>query len=70
MAESQATPKTRRVRMGRPPMPEDRVRSNRVVTFVTNQELAELEQAAARAGSSLSGLVHEMLLYDLESRRW
>ena len=68
MAERKSESGKRRVRMGRPPMPSDQVRSNRVVTFVTNQELTELEQVALEEETSLSGVVHEMLLRGLESR--
>jgi len=32
----------RHVRMGRPPLPRTRARSNRVVTFVTDSEMASL----------------------------
>ncbi len=46
-------------RMGRPPLPPDQVRSHRVVTFVTESELTELERRAHETGKSLSGLLHE-----------
>jgi len=47
--------------MGRPPLPRTRVRSNRVVTFVTDREMTALTQAAESAGMSLSAFVHAIL---------
>jgi len=55
--------------MGRPPGPPEKVRSNRVVTYVTNAELAKLECIADREGKPLSAVVHEILAGSLENRR-
>ena len=46
-------------RMGRPPLPKEKVRSHRVVTFVTEAERAQLEKRAREVGTSVSGLLHE-----------
>ena len=51
----------RRHRMGRPRENPESVRSNRVVTFVTNSELADLERIADEKGLSLSAVVHQIL---------
>lgn len=50
-----------RTRMGRPPLPRSQVRSNRVVTFVTNSEMADLTRGADEAGLSLSAFVYQTL---------
>ena len=51
----------RRHRMGRPRLNPKTVRSNRVVTFVTNSELADLERIADEKRMSLSAVVHQIL---------
>jgi hypothetical protein len=51
----------RRQRMGRPRENPESVRSNRVVTFVTNSELANLERIADEKRMSLSAVVHQIL---------
>jgi hypothetical protein len=55
--------------MGRPPGPPQKVRSNRVVTYVTNVELAKLERIADREEKPLSAIVHEMLSRSLARHR-
>jgi hypothetical protein len=47
--------------MGRPRENPESVRSNRVVTFVTNSELANLERIADDKRMSLSAVVHQIL---------
>jgi len=47
--------------MGRPRQNPESVRSNRVVTFVTNIELAKLERIADEKRISLSAVVHQIL---------
>jgi hypothetical protein len=47
--------------MGRPRENPELVRSNRVVTFVTNSELANLERIADAKRMSLSAIVHQIL---------
>jgi len=51
----------RKHRMGRPRENPESVRSNRVVTFVTNSELADLERVADEKRMSLSAVVHQIL---------
>ena len=50
-----------RPRRGRPPRPKETVRSHRIVTYVTGDELAALERLAEREGATLSGIVHDIL---------
>lgn len=52
--------------MGRPPVPPERARPNRVVTFVTNSEFAQLRGIAERRGVSLSATVQEILAGSLD----
>jgi hypothetical protein len=48
-------------KFGRPPLAPERVRSNRVVTFVTNDELNMLQEMTAKTDTSLSALCHHIL---------
>jgi len=50
-----------RKRMGRPRLNPEVARTNRIVTFVTNREMVELERIAEREGRSLSAAVHQIL---------
>ncbi len=50
-----------RKQMGRPRLNPETVRSNRIVTFVTNNELAKLERKADQERVSLSSVVHQIL---------
>jgi hypothetical protein len=52
---------TRNKRMGRPRLNPETVRCNRIVTFVTNSELAKLERKADQERVSLSAAVHRIL---------
>jgi len=52
---------TRNKRMGRPPLNPETVRCHRIVTFVTNSELAKLERKADQERVSLSAAVHRIL---------
>lgn len=47
--------------MGRHPLSPEAVRSNRIVTFVTNDEMAKLERKADQERASLSSVVHQIL---------
>jgi hypothetical protein len=47
--------------MGRPRLNPETVRCNRIVTFVTNSELAKLEHKANQERVSLSAAVHRIL---------
>ncbi len=50
-----------RPRMGRPPLNPEEVRSNRIVTFVTNSEMAKLERKADQERVSLSSVAYQIL---------
>jgi hypothetical protein len=50
-----------RKQMGRPRLNPETVRSNRIVTFVTNSEMAKLERKADQERVSLSSAVHQIL---------
>jgi len=50
-----------RSRLGRPPKPRDEVRSERVVSFVTRDELGSLLELAENRGESVSAIVHQIL---------
>jgi hypothetical protein len=52
---------TVRKRLGRPRLNSEAARSNRVVTFVTNSELAKLARIAEQERISLSAVVHRIL---------
>ena len=54
-------PATKRNRMGRPRQNPEITRSNRVVTFVTDRELAQLERMADLKKTSLSATLHRVL---------
>ena len=56
-----ATLSTGRQRLGRPRLDPKTVRSNRIVTFVTNSELTKLERKADQERVSLSSVVHRIL---------
>ncbi len=47
--------------MGRPPKPPGTERNRRVVTFVTEDEYAELKMLARNRNMSLSGLCNNMV---------
>lgn len=51
----------RRWRLGRPRMPRDEVRSERVVSFVTRSEFDVLTRLADTRGESLSAVIHRIL---------
>ena len=56
-----ATLSTERIRFGRPCLNPEKARSNRLVTFVTNSELAKLERKADQERVSLSAAIHRIL---------
>jgi hypothetical protein len=49
-------------RRGRPPAPVERVRSRRIVTYVTDDEFLAIATIADCQSRSLSAVVHEILL--------
>jgi hypothetical protein len=56
---SRETP--RRSKMGRPPLPREQARCERVVTFVTTTELEVLRRQADETGMSVSAVVHQLM---------
>lgn len=46
---------------GRPPLPPERVRRNRVVTMVTDSEFQQLQSRAEEGNKSVSSFVHSIL---------
>jgi hypothetical protein len=46
---------------GRPPFPPEIARSRRVVTFVTELELVQLQRIAERRKLALSATIHEII---------
>ena len=48
-------------RLGRPPLPRDQARSERVVSFVTPGELIALKKRADARNATLSSMVHHIL---------
>ena len=57
------------VRLGRPPKPVGHGRSRRVVTFVTEEEHAELKMLAGDGNISLSALCNDMVTTALRRER-
>ena len=57
------------VRLGRPPKPVGRGRNRRVVTFVTEDEYAELKVLAGDRSISLSALCNDMVITALRRER-
>jgi len=55
------TQRKERKQMGRPRLNPEEARSNRIVTFVTNSEMAKLERKADQGRVSLSSAVHQIL---------
>lgn len=51
---------------GRPPLPPDKVRANRVVTFVTNPELALLKQLSKEESDTISAICHRIIARGLK----
>ena len=56
-----ATLSTERIRFGRPCLNPEKARSNRLVTLVTNSELAKLKRITGQERISLSAVVHRIL---------
>jgi hypothetical protein len=51
----------KRSKFGRPPLAPENLRNNRVVTFVTNAELQQLNELISVQNASLSSLCHRIL---------
>ena len=60
---------TPEVQMGRPPKPAGSGRSRRVVTFITENEHAELKTLASDMGMSLSALRNDMVTTALRKKQ-
>ena len=56
-------------RLGRPPAPREQVRANRVVTFLTDEELSALRARAEANDSSLSLALHNIVTRELGPRK-
>ena len=52
--------------MGRPSLPKTKRRSERVVTMVTTEEFAKLQQLSARRDQSISTTCRDLILKELE----
>ncbi|RLA28014.1 MAG: hypothetical protein DRR11_17355 [Gammaproteobacteria bacterium] len=50
---------------GRPPLPKECVRSERVVTFLTREENEQLHKLAAAQGKSVSQTCHDLLVNEI-----
>ena len=59
----------KRVRMGRPPGPPERVRRNRVTFTVTDSELADLERLADEQGLPVGTFIYQIVARSLARRR-
>jgi hypothetical protein len=53
-------------RLGRPPLPPETTRSERVVTFLTQRELEQLQQLAMDQNLALSATVHQLIVEQLK----
>ena len=62
--EPSKPPGVRRAK-GRPPLPRDEARSQRVVTFVTEQDKAKLIELAEGRSTSLSAVCFELIAQGL-----
>ena len=51
----------KKIRLGRPPSPPNKVRGNRVVTFVTDGDLFELTRLSEADGRSISAVCYQMI---------
>jgi hypothetical protein len=54
------------VRLGRPPLPPEAARQQRVVTFVTAGEKVLLDKLARSESSSLSAVCHQLIAAGLK----
>ena len=58
--------KAKSPRRGRPPSPRAEVRKNRMVTFLTDHELAEMKKRAENKDITLSAACYEIIQASLE----
>ena len=52
---------------GRPPLPKEKRRNQRVVTFLTRNESAQVKDIATREGKSLSQTCHDLIQQGLKN---
>jgi len=52
---------------GRPPLPKEERRNQRVVTFLTCKQSAEVKNIATREGKSLSQTCHDLIQQGLKN---
>jgi hypothetical protein len=62
-------PGTETPKRGRPKCDDEIIRRNRIVTFVTDKELARLEETAASEDRSMASLVNRIIKLHLSSKR-
>ena len=55
-----------RSKMGRPPSPRNKVRGNRIVTFITDKQMTRLKNIADNEGRSLSATCYLLLKKHLD----
>ena len=55
-------------RMGRPPLPTEKARCKRVVTFVTPSEMERLVELVSDSNESLSSVCHRIICKHLEAQ--
>ena len=58
----------RRMKVGRPAMPLEQLRRNRIVVMLTDGELAKLHRIAEQEGLGLGTVAHALLAKLLERR--
>ena len=56
--------------LGRPPINPDKVRNQRIVTFVTESELLKLKHICEQEHESLSSVVHNMISSALSGNKF
>lgn len=67
MPGPQTLPEDSRPHRGRPPQPAGTTRGNRIVTMVTDLELAQLTLSADARQMSMSSFIQEILCEHLQS---
>jgi hypothetical protein len=51
---------------GRPPLPSEKVRHNRVVTFLTDREMQQLKKISQKESKTLSAVCHKIITRHLQ----
>ena len=68
MSRDENSSETARTRRGRPRADPERARPNRIVTFVTNRELEDLERIAFDEERSMAAVVHRIIAAYFEGK--